>query len=271
MDVYNHTNGSLRDFLWDFRGKVHFVDKWYLMTSPMPILAILLVYLFIVLNVGPKLMKSRPAMNLNKVLVLYNVIQIFVSIFLFTKGFHLMKAHGFLQRPCLLNNEKVMMGVTSGIYYYLTAKISELLDTVFFVLRKKQNQVTFLHVYHHSGMVLYTWFALKYEPTYSVVFLGTVNSFIHIIMYLYYGLSAFPSLAKYLWWKKYITSMQLIQFVLILFHAIANYAYGSCPPSYVLFSMILFNTAFLLLLFFNFYVKSYVKNTSSKTAKKKII
>lgn len=29
----------------------------------------------------------------------------------------------------------------------------DLLDTVFFILRKKNNQVTFLHIYHHTMMV----------------------------------------------------------------------------------------------------------------------
>lgn len=33
---------------------------------------------------------------------------------------------------------------------------------VFFILRKKQSHVTFLHVYHHANMVLSTWAYLKY-------------------------------------------------------------------------------------------------------------
>ena len=37
------------------------------------------------------------------------------------------------------------------------------------------------------------------------------NAFIHIIMYGYYGLSALgPEYQKYLWWKKYLTQMQLV-------------------------------------------------------------
>jgi len=35
---------------------------------------------------------------------------------------------------------------------------------VFFVLRKKQNQVTFLHVYHHTITALFSWGYLKYLP-----------------------------------------------------------------------------------------------------------
>ena len=35
---------------------------------------------------------------------------------------------------------------------------------VFFILRKKNSQVTFLHVYHHSTMIINWWMAAKYVP-----------------------------------------------------------------------------------------------------------
>lgn len=37
-----------------------------------------------------------------------------------------------------------------------------------------------------------------------------LNSFIHVLMYSYYGLSTIPSMHKYLWWKKYLTQAQLV-------------------------------------------------------------
>lgn len=38
-----------------------------------------------------------------------------------------------------------------------------------------------------------------------------LNSFIHFVMYIYYALSALgPKYQKYLWWKKYMTSMQIV-------------------------------------------------------------
>lgn len=36
------------------------------------------------------------------------------------------------------------------------------------------------------------------------------NCLVHMVMYAYYGLSVFPSLRKYLWWKKYLTMLQLV-------------------------------------------------------------
>lgn len=44
--------------------------------------------------------------------------------------------------------------------------------------------------------------------------LGLVNSFIHAIMYGYYLLTTVaPEYKKSIWWKKYITRMQLVSFI----------------------------------------------------------
>ena len=34
----------------------------------------------------------------------------------------------------------------------------------FFILRKKNNQMTFLHIYHHGTMVFNWWLGAKYAP-----------------------------------------------------------------------------------------------------------
>lgn len=41
-----------------------------------------------------------------------------------------------------------------------------------------------------------------------------VNAMVHVIMYTYYGLSAAgPRFQKYLWWKKYMTAIQLVRVI----------------------------------------------------------
>ena len=43
------------------------------------------------------------------------------------------------------------------------------------------------------------------------LFIVIINSFIHVIMYGYYGLSACgPRIQKYLWWKRYLTQAQIV-------------------------------------------------------------
>lgn len=99
-----------------------------------------------------------------------------------------------------------------GCYIYFLAKLTELLDTVFFVLRKKDSQISFLHLYHHTVMPLISWGCTKYFPGGHGTFIGVVNSFVHIIMYSYYMMAAMgPKYQKYLWWKKYITTLQLVK------------------------------------------------------------
>lgn len=46
-------------------------------------------------------------------------------------------------------------------------------------------------------------------------FHALLNCVVHVIMYSYYGLTAMgPSYQKYLWWKKYLTTIQLVSWVL---------------------------------------------------------
>lgn len=49
-------------------------------------------------------------------------------------------------------------------YTYLTflLKIIELSETIFFVLRKKESQVSKLHVYHHISTVIFVWIMVKF-------------------------------------------------------------------------------------------------------------
>lgn len=59
-------------------------------------------------------------------------------------------------------------------------------------------------------------FVLMLYPTkspslFTAFFGATINSGIHVLMYGYYGLAAFgPKIQKYLWWKKYLTIIQMV-------------------------------------------------------------
>lgn len=42
-------------------------------------------------------------------------------------------------------------------------------------------------------------------------FFAMLNTFVHIVMYFYYMLSAMgPDYQKYIWWKKYLTAFQMV-------------------------------------------------------------
>ncbi|CAG9115724.1 unnamed protein product [Plutella xylostella] len=206
------------------------------MSSPVPILALLLAYLLFVLVIGPKLMEKRRAFELNSVLIIYNVFQVIVAAYLVYR-------------------------IIIDIWLYLATKVTELMDTVFFVLRKKNKQITFLHLYHHSAMVFTTWAFLKYAPSDNVIYIGFSNSLVHVFMYTYYALSAVgPEAVKYLFWKKYMTSLQMIQFVSMFVHYLISLMYSECPPSKGVAVFFVLHILFFLYLFANFYSQSYNKN-----------
>ena len=55
------------------------------MDSPFPVTAICIFYIYFVKSLGPRLMKDRPAFDLKKTIVAYNIIQVAVSIWIVYK------------------------------------------------------------------------------------------------------------------------------------------------------------------------------------------
>lgn len=53
---------------------------------------------------------------------------------------------------------------TSAHYMLMLNKYTDLIETFMFVLRKKQSQVSFLHVYHHIMVIVTPTVALYVEP-----------------------------------------------------------------------------------------------------------
>ncbi len=52
--------------------------------------------------------------------------------------------------------------IAAALWWYYMSKLIEFLDTIFFVLRKKNNQISFLHVYHHATMFPIWWTGIKW-------------------------------------------------------------------------------------------------------------
>lgn len=82
---------------------------------------------------------------------------------------------------------------------------------LFFILRKKNQHVSTLHVIHHGIMPFSVWMGLKFAPGGHSTFFALLNTFVHIIMYFYYMVAAMgPEYQKYIWWKKYLTTLQMV-------------------------------------------------------------
>ncbi|XP_025109617.1 elongation of very long chain fatty acids protein 4-like [Pomacea canaliculata] len=108
-------------------------------------------------------------------------------------------------------------------WLYYVSKYALLADTVFFILRKKNGQITFLHVYHHATMVINWWLGVAYVAGGQSAFHPLLNTGVHMFIYLYYALSALGSkLQSFLWWKKYLTVLQLSQYIAVIIHTTTN-------------------------------------------------
>lgn len=59
--------------------------------------------------------------------------------------------------------------MASIAYWYYITKFVEFADTIFFVLRKKDDHITNLHVIHHGVMPMSVWWGIKFTPGESAV------------------------------------------------------------------------------------------------------
>ena len=94
----------------------------------------------------------------------------------------------------------------------------------------------------------------------SAGFVPFLNSFVHTAMYLYYALS---SLKFRVWWKKYLTQLQMGQLMLVVLHSLYFSMFSSCElyPSFLAYP-IGFLSLMLFCLFANFFYQAYVKNAN---------
>uniref|UniRef100_A0A8C8S5G9 Elongation of very long chain fatty acids protein n=1 Tax=Pelusios castaneus TaxID=367368 RepID=A0A8C8S5G9_9SAUR len=186
-------------------------ESWFLVYSPFPVTLVFTLYLFIV-ALGPHLMRKWEPLRLKGLLTAYNLALVALSAYMFYEVRKKDRLHlsthlggGGESFPCLSQQ------MARVCWWFFFSKVIELLDTVFFILRKKTEQVTFLHVYHHGTMLFNWWAGVKYVPGGQAFFIGMLNSFVHIFMYSYYGLASLgPQMQRYLWWKRYLTILQLV-------------------------------------------------------------
>ncbi|XP_076829981.1 very long chain fatty acid elongase 5 [Brachyhypopomus gauderio] len=232
------------------------VKGWLLLDNYPPTLAFSITYLFIVW-VGPKYMKSRKAVSCGRILVVYNLALTLLSLYMFHQlvtsawqggyNFFCQDTHSAGE-----SDDKII----HVLWWYYFSKLIEFMDTFFFILRKNNHQITFLHVYHHATMLNIWWFVMNWVPCGHSYFGATFNSFIHVLMYSYYGLSAVPAVRPYLWWKKYITQGQLIQFVMTMIQTACAVVWPCGFPMGWLYFQISYMIT-LIILFMNFYIQTY--------------
>ncbi|XP_057290670.1 elongation of very long chain fatty acids protein AAEL008004-like isoform X2 [Hydractinia symbiolongicarpus] len=242
-----------------------------LVKDPLYVFVPAVAYLVMVMY-GPKFMEKRNPLQLRNVLIGYNCFSVVLSIYMMWEFFATTILNPDFNLLCQdivpTDTSPLTIRLVNAHWLYFFSKLIEFCDTFFFVVRKKNNQISFLHVYHHVSMLVLQWTLVKFVPG-GVSYLGPLlNCFIHTLMYTYYMLAAFgPHMQKYLWWKKYLTRMQMVQFAVICTY-IWNAVRMDCDywmPFLKLNGLFVFS---LLFLFGRFYLSSYSDSKKSNVEKK---
>lgn len=258
---------ALSGFMGTVNGLQKYADprtrNWFLLQgSPVPVWIITVLYLVSVVYIGPRFMQNRKPYNPINFMIVYNFSLVILSAYMFIEILLSTTAAGYHWFCAPYNQDTsknpLEMRVANVLWIYTVSKVIEFMDTVLMVLRKKQNQVTFLHLFHHASILNIWWWVQSFLPGGQAWFSACLNSLVHIVMYAYYGMCLIPSLKEHLWWKKYITTFQLVQFVLILYHTVQTYTSGCDFP---LWGQIMLTSymVVLIILFGNFYIQSYIR------------
>jgi len=235
------------------------VYRWPMVSSPYPTLTACAVFVLLVRFLGPSWMRDRKPFQIKWAIISYNFMMVLLNLWLFLEFGRLgwFGKYSFKCQPF----DRTMRGMLMNrvTYIYFLSKFIDWMDTVFFVLTKKFSHITWLHLIHHSSMPINMYIGMRLAPNGHGTLACMLNSLVHVVMYSYYGLACCGDRVKpFLWWKKYITQMQLVQFVLIFVH-MSNTMRSSCDyppqPFYILsIAMVSF-----IILFINFYIQRYIR------------
>ncbi|KNC80024.1 hypothetical protein, variant [Sphaeroforma arctica JP610] len=189
------------------------------------------VYVAGILYLKNSYMVNREPFQLKSYMVMYN---------LFQTLFNVWSVVSFLKEvfaengPTFISGaDKTPAGFNLGflIWLHYNNKYIEMLDTVFMALRKKNNQITFLHMWHHT-LILWAWWAVvRFECGGTSYFGALMNSGIHVMMYAYYLLALLKVRCP---WKRHLTQAQLTQFVICLAHAVYAFTYTTEYPRWLI-------------------------------------
>ncbi|KAL2633827.1 hypothetical protein R1flu_005306 [Riccia fluitans] len=248
-----------------------------MVSSPVPVLSCICLYLLVVWlwsshikSSGQKPRKEDPV-ALRCLVIAHNLFLCILSAFM---AVGLVAAHRFYGYKRIWGNkyDEREPGMNLLIYVFYMSKLYEFMDTAIMLVRRNLRQVTYLHLYHHTSISMIWWILCYRSPGADAYFSAAFNSAIHVAMYFYYLLAAIVGKdekrrRKYLFWGKYLTIMQMLQFLSFIAQAIYCLYNPEVYPKGV-GRMLFFYSCSLLAFFGNFFVNKYRRPKQAKITAK---
>lgn len=231
--------------------------------------AISIAFLYLIfVAVGSTVMKAGvPAIDPYPIKFIYNVSQIFLCAYMTVEAF--MVAYRADYGIVCNSYDAENPPVANLLWLFYVSKIWDFWDTIFIVLGKKWRQLSFLHVYHHFTIFLFYWLNASAQYDGDVFLTVLLNGFIHTVMYTYYFICMHTKVkgtgeAIPIWWKPYLTILQLIQFVTMMSQGTYLVVNGCDTLSVRITATYVVYILSLFFLFAHFFVQSYMKPKKKK-------
>jgi len=213
-----------------------------------------------------QLMKNREAIKLRAIVSVHNLILTGFSAvtlaMVFRHAIPIVYNRGYHTILCDPQSDVYTKGpLVFWFYIFYLSKMYEFLDTFFQCFRKKSLQ--FLHVWHHCTTLVLCWVSINYAHPMQMADIPA-NLLVHTVMYYYYYLT---DQGINVWWKKYITRLQIAQFVWDIYWHCAWYIRSlshTCNGGVITFHVANFIIGSFLLLFIQFYFRTYTNKKGSK-------
>jgi len=170
---------------------------------------------------------------------------------------------GFSVGPVFCDPQlRILKGLDFWVYHFYLSKYVEFIDSFVLVLKGKkllppENSQFFLHVFHHTVTASIVWVTFYRHVT--IGWTGPLtNSFVHTIMYGYYGLvEIFEFIRPY--GVRIVTPIQIVQFIFCLlalaYEAVNRESCGSDPTAMLWL-------AFTYSVFLAFFIKVFFTKSS---------
>ena len=198
----------------------HYVNTFAWKTGHTPlsthisVATVILAYLIVVYALKDYVRHRGKPFDLRLVSVAYNAALSVMSAYLLYQHcvvmHRLLSNHSLWSVLCDERAQHLAGAKTLSLYIIYATKYLELSDTVLLCLRGKSTP--FIHLYHHAITAFFAYIGLR-EGTCLAWTMPILNLTVHVFLYAYFAL---VESGRRVWWKRYLTLMQVIQFWLIM-------------------------------------------------------